>query len=163
MDISKFIDPENKTHEKMVELLKGIPVRDAIYQAMKARENAYVPYSNYAVGAALILPDGKAVKGCNIENATYGATNCAERTAFFKAVSEGHKEFKAIAIVGGPKDKEITEFAYPCGICRQIMREFCNPEEFIVIVAKSYSEYMIFLLEDLLPYSFGPDHLEIKE
>lgn len=163
MDIEKYVDPENKTHEKIVELIKNIPVRDAIYQAMKARDKAYVPYSNYAVGAALILPDGKAIKGCNVENASYGITNCAERTAFFKAVSEGYTEFKAIAIVGGPKDGEITDFAYPCGACRQVMREFCNPDEFIVIVAKSYSEYMIFLLEDLIPYSFGPDNLTVTQ
>ncbi|MDE6662962.1 MAG: cytidine deaminase, partial [Lachnospiraceae bacterium] len=97
--------------------------------------------------------------GCNIENAAYSPTNCAERTAFFKAVSEGNREFKAIAIVGGPKGKEITKYAYPCGVCRQVMMEFCRPADFYIIVAKSVAEYEIKTLEALLPDGFGAANL----
>ncbi len=129
---------------------------------MEAREKAYTPYSHYKVGAALLTEDGVIIQGCNIENATYGATNCAERTAFFKAVSEGYKQFSMIAIVGGAENEkagELSDFAYPCGICRQVMREFCSPEDFIVVVARSVSDYKRYTLQELLPESFGPEHL----
>ena len=126
-----------------------------IKEALKARENSYAPYSHFAVGAAVLTKDGQVYTGCNIENASYGATNCAERTAIFKAVSEGHKEFVKIAIVGGKKGEEITEYAYPCGVCRQVMAEFCNPVHMQIIVAKSETEYIEKTMDELLPLSFG--------
>ena len=101
---------------------------------------------------------GKIYRGCNIENSSFGATNCAERTAFFKAVSEGEKDFKKICIVGGPAGAMPVDFAYPCGICRQVMREFCKPD-FEIIVAKSVDDYKVFTLDELLPSSFGPENL----
>ncbi len=129
-----------------------------IKEATDARQRAYAPYSNYKVGAALLTADGKVFTGCNVENASYGATNCAERTAFFKAVSEGYTEFAAIAVVGGENSEEITErfpdYAFPCGVCRQVMKEFCE-NDFEIIVAKSPEDYQKFILADLLPYGFG--------
>ncbi len=127
---------------------------ELIAQALQARTQAYAPYSGYHVGAALLTKGGKIYTGVNIENASYGATNCAERTAFFKAVSEGEREFLAIAIAGGKKDTESEDYAYPCGICRQIMSEFCGPD-FRVIVIKNRAEYEEYTLEELLPHSFG--------
>ena len=108
-----------------------------INAALEARTRAYAPYSHFAVGAAVLTKDGQVYTGCNVENASYGATNCAERTAIFKAVSEGNKEIIKIAIVGGKIGEEITEYAYPCGVCRQVMAEFSNPKELKVLVAKS--------------------------
>ncbi|MBO5209207.1 MAG: cytidine deaminase [Lachnospiraceae bacterium] len=131
-----------------------------IEKALEARQASYSPYSDYQVGAALLTADGEFFTGCNIENAAYSPTNCAERTAFFKAVSEGRKNFDAIAIVGGPKDMEITQYAYPCGVCRQVMMEFCNPETFQIIVAKSTKEYDVKTLKQLLPEGFGAANLE---
>lgn len=132
--------------------------RELIRQALSAREYSYSPYSSYQVGAALLTEDGRVYMGCNIENASYGATNCAERTVFFKAVSEGVRNFKKIAIVGSPKG-EVTQYAFPCGLCRQVMREFCEPSGFQIIVAKSEEDYKVFTLQELLPESFGPDNL----
>lgn len=129
--------------------------QDLIKMALVARENAYAPYSNFAVGAAVLTKDGQVYTGCNIENASYGATNCAERTAIFKAVSEGHTEFTKIAIVGGKAGEDISEFAYPCGVCRQVIAEFCKADEMKIIVAKSQTEFMEKTLEEILPYSFG--------
>lgn len=126
-----------------------------ITMALKARENAYAPYSDFLVGAAVLTKDGEVYTGCNIENASYGATNCAERTAIFKAVSEGHTEFVKVAIVGGKRGEAVTDFAYPCGVCRQVMAEFSKPEDFKVIVAKSTDEYIEKSLDELLPLSFG--------
>lgn len=126
-----------------------------IKAAFKAREHAYAPYSHFAVGAAVLTKDGQVYTGCNIENASYGATNCAERTAIFKAVSDGASEFVKVAIVGGIVGEGITEFAYPCGVCRQVMAEFSNPKELKVLVAKSEEEYLEKTLEELLPNSFG--------
>lgn len=123
--------------------------------ALKARENAYAPYSHFAVGAAVLTKDGQVYTGCNIENASYGATNCAERTAIFKAVSEGHKEFIQIAVVGGKQGEEITEYAYPCGVCRQVIAEFCDTKEMSVLIAKSETDYVEKKLDELLPLSFG--------
>lgn len=134
-------------------------VEQLIDAALSARELSYSPYSHFMVGAALLTKDNRIYTGCNIENAAYSPTNCAERTAFFKAVSEGNTEFKAIAIVGGPKDGELT-WAYPCGVCRQVMAEFCNLNEFIVIAAKSREEYEIYSLDKLFPKSFGKSQLE---
>ena len=127
-------------------------------EAILAKENAYVPYSHFRVGAALLTKSGKIYRGCNIENAAYTPTNCAERTAFFKAVSEGEREFQAICIVGG-QDGILREYAAPCGVCRQVMMEFCNPHTFQIILATSREQYEIFTLEELLPKGFGPDNL----
>lgn len=132
---------------------------ELIKLAFEAREKSYSPYSNFSVGAALLTQDGTVFKGCNIENAAYGPTNCAERTAFFKAISDGYMKFDKICIVGGRKDSKEIDYAYPCGVCRQVMMEFCNPEEFIVIVAKSETEYKKYVLKELLPDGFGPASL----
>ena len=133
--------------------------KELIMAALQARKLAYAPYSGFLVGAAIYTKDGKVFSGCNIENASYGATNCAERTAAFKAVSEGSREFLAIAIVGSG-DEEIKDYAFPCGVCRQVLREFCNPDDMIIIVAKSTEEYRKFTLSELLPESFGPEKLK---
>ena len=113
----------------------------------------------FHVGAVLLAKNGTYYTGCNIENAAYTPTNCAERTAFFKAVSEGMRDFQAICIVGG-KDGVPTEYAAPCGVCRQVMMEFCDPETFQIILAVSRDKYDIFTLKELLPFGFGPDNLE---
>lgn len=154
-------DDNEELNDRLVELIRSVPVRDLISAALLARENAYAPYSEYAVGAAVVAKTGQTFTGCNIENASYGGTNCAERTAIFKAVSEGYRSFKAIAIAGGPAGKKTEQFAHPCGICRQVMREFADPEEFIVIVAKSETDYKVYLLKELLPESFGPEALTV--
>lgn len=119
---------------------------------------SYTPYSGFKVGAALLAKNGSVYTGCNIENAAYTPTNCAERTAFFKAVSEGVKEFDAICIVGG-KDGVLTEYAPPCGVCRQVMMEFCDPETFKIILAVDKEHYDIFTLKEILPLGFGPLNL----
>lgn len=129
-----------------------------IKEALLARDMSYSPYSGFSVGAALLAKNGRIYRGCNIENSSYTPTNCAERTAFFKAVSEGVKEFEGIAIVGG-KQGEITDYCAPCGVCRQVMMEFCNPKEFKIILAKSEAEYKELTLEQMLPFGFGPNEL----
>lgn len=121
--------------------------------AMEARGKSYCPYSGFAVGAALKTKEGKIYQGCNIENAAFTPTNCAERTAFFKAVSEGEKEFCRIAIVGGKKDG-VLELTSPCGVCLQVMQEFCDPDAFEVILATAEEKYEILKLRQLLPYGF---------
>lgn len=133
-------------------------VQKMIALAMEQLNYSYAPYSNFKVGAALLTKAGKLYTGCNIENAAYTPTNCAERTAFFKAVSEGEREFQAICIVGG-KDGVLTEYAAPCGVCRQVMMEFCNPETFQIILATGREQYEIFTLKEMLPLGFGPDNL----
>ena len=133
--------------------------KELVSLALKAREMSYSPYSNFAVGAALLTKSGKVYLGCNIENASYTPTNCAERTAFFKAVSEGEREFSKIAIVGGKVGEKIEKYAYPCGVCRQVMREFCDVETFEVISALNEDVYQKNLLKELLPYGFGPENL----
>lgn len=132
--------------------------KELIRLALEARKMAYAPYSQYKVGAALLTGNGKVYLGCNIENAAFSATNCAERTAFFKAVSEGERNFTAIAIVGG-KGEEPDDFAYPCGVCRQVMMEFCNPKTFRVISAVTEDNYIDKTLEEMLPCGFGPSNL----
>ena len=128
---------------------------ELIKLAVEARKMSYSPYSGFAVGAALLCADGSVYKGCNIENSAFTPTNCAERTAFFKAVSEGKRDFVKIAVVGGISDKSETEnYCPPCGVCRQVMKEFCT-NDFEIIVAKSTEDYKKFLLADLLPYGFG--------
>lgn len=132
--------------------------KNLIRDAMDGLKNAYTPYSHFKVGAALLTKKQKVYKGCNIENAAYGPTNCAERTALFKAISEGERDFSAIAIVGG-KNGLISEYCPPCGVCRQVLREFVDPKNFLVILARSEEDYVAFLLEELLPLSFGPENL----
>ena len=127
--------------------------------AQAARDNAYAPYSKFKVGAAVETVDGEIFTGCNIENAAYTPTNCAERTAFFKAVSEGVRDFEAICIVGG-KNQKPTGYTAPCGVCRQVMMEFCNPKTFKIILAIDRENYRIYTLEDMLPQGFGPANLE---
>ena len=131
-----------------------------IDEAFAARRMAYTPYSHFQVGAALLAADGRIYRGCNIENAAYTPTNCAERTAFFKAVSEGEREFTAIAIVGGAED--VTEFDWcaPCGVCRQVMEEFCDERTFEIVLARSAEEYEVYTLGELLPKGFGPHNLQ---
>lgn len=126
---------------------------ELIKKAFEVRENAYVPYSHFKVGAALLTTSGKVYTGCNVESASYGGTNCAERTALFKAVSEGEKDYKAIAVVGDP-----TTYTFPCGICRQVLVEFGTDLE--VIVARTENDYQVFTLEELLPHSFTPKDLD---
>lgn len=128
-------------------------------EAVKAREKAYAPYSQFLVGAALLTKDGTLYTGCNIENAAYTPSNCAERTAFFKAVSEGEREFLAIAIVAGPKDQALQMTA-PCGVCRQVMGEFCDPKKFHIIMGTSTEHLTELSLAELFPYQFGVGDLE---
>lgn len=128
-------------------------------EAKKARLKAYTPYSNFKVGAALLTKSGKVYLGCNIENATYTPTICAERTAFFKAVSEGEREFEKIAIVGAKDGKDANEMCAPCGVCRQVMMEFCNPKEFQVILADGENTCRVMNLEELLPCGFSSANL----
>lgn len=119
---------------------------------------SYSPYSGFKVGASLLTADGRIYTGCNIENAAYTPTNCAERTAVFKAVSEGVLNFKAIAVIGG-KSEEPDSYAAPCGVCRQVLREFVDPETFVVLIAKNTQDYRECTLAELLPESFGPENL----
>ena len=127
--------------------------------AIEAREHAYVPYSSFAVGAALLTKDGKVYQGCNIENSSYGATNCAERTAFFTAVYQGERDFEAIAIVGGKAGEPVSELCAPCGICRQVMREFCK-DDFKIFLSKGDGTILETTLTNLLPLSFSKEDLE---
>ena len=133
-------------------------IQNLIRIAADARKSAYAPYSQFTVGAALLGADAKIYTGCNIENAAFTPGNCAERTAIFKAVSEGVRDFQAICIVGG-KDGVLTEYAAPCGVCRQVMMEFCDPETFQIILAVDKEKYEIFTLNELLPLGFGPSNL----
>ena len=139
--------------------MKDIQIQELIQKAKEQLAFSYTPYSHFKVGAALLAKDGRIYTGCNIENAAYTPTNCAERTAFFKAVSEGVREFIAICIVGGPEG-ELRDYTPPCGVCRQVMMEFCSPRNFEIILAKSEEDYRIYKLEELLPLGFGPGNLE---
>ena len=123
-------------------------------EAVLAKENAYVPYSHFRVGAALLTTGGVIYRGCNIENAAYSPTNCAERTAIFKAVSEGERSFAAIAIAGDTHD-----YLYPCGVCRQVLMEFCDPKTFEIILVKNERELKSFTLEALYPGGFSAEDL----
>ena len=134
---------------------------ELIRKAMAQLDYAYAPYSDFRVGAALLCGDGRIFTGCNIENSAFGPSNCAERTAIFKAVSEGFRDFEAIAIVGG-KHGVIRDYCAPCGVCRQVMTEFCEPERFRIIMAKSPEDYQICTLAELLPRAFSPKSLEVK-
>lgn len=138
---------DKKTIEKLIDT------------ALAQLDFSYAPYSGFNVGAALLAKNQAVYTGCNIENAAYTPTNCAERTAFFKAVSEGVRDFEAICIVGG-KNQKATGYTAPCGVCRQVMMEFCNPKTFKIILAIDMENYRIFTLEDMLPQGFGPANLE---
>ena len=133
-------------------------MKEYIDLAIKACDNCHAPYSNYYVGACLVCKDDTCFTGCNIENASYPAGNCAERTAFFKAVSEGVREFEAIAIVGG-KNGVLAEYTAPCGVCRQVMMEFCDPKTFMIIMAAEGEPNRIMTLEEMFPMGFGPGNL----
>ncbi len=133
--------------------------KELIKQAIAAMQTAYAPYSHFRVGAALLTRSGRIYQGGNIENAAYTPTNCAERTAFFKAVSDGEREFAAICVVGG-KDGVLTEYTPPCGVCRQVMMEFCDPESFLIILAMNENTYQEYTLKQLLPEGFGPKNLQ---
>ena len=133
-------------------------ISEMIELAMQARTKAYAPYSNFQVGACVKMENGSYYTGCNIENASYGATNCAERTAVFKAVSEGVMEFDAICVVGG-MNKIMKEYAAPCGVCRQVMMEFAE-QGCVIVVAKNKQEYRMYSVEELLPETF---HLNKEE
>lgn len=133
-------------------------IQELIEKAIGMMDYSYVPYSHFHVGAALLAKNGKVYGGCNIENAGYTPSNCAERTAFFKAVSEGVMEFDAICVVGG-MNKIMKEYAAPCGVCRQVMMEFCNPKTFRILTAKSADDFTSFTLEEILPHGFGPEDL----
>lgn len=130
-------------------------IENLITTALKMRKRAYCPYSGYSVGAALLTKSGKIYGGCNIENAAYPDTVCGERTAIFKAISEGECAFVAIAVAGG-RSETPEGYSVPCGSCRQVMNEFCDPDDFTIVVAKSTEEYKVFTLRDLLPESFSP-------
>ena len=138
--------------------MEQVMVEKLIDTAIEQLKFSYTPYSNFKVGAALLTKSGKIYTGCNIENASYTPTNCAERTAFFKAVSEGVRDFQAICIVGG-KDGKLTEYTAPCGVCRQVMMEFCNPKTFQIILAVDKERYEIYTLEELMPLGGGPLNL----
>lgn len=135
--------------------------KELILQAFAARERAYTPYSHFQVGAALLTREGKIYLGCNIENAAYGPSNCAERTAFFGALSEGERQFAAIAVVGAPEGTKKERFSacWPCGVCRQVMREFCMPD-FKILTFSGEEGIAACTLEELLPHAFGPQMLE---
>ena len=141
--------------------MEQVMVEKLIDTAIEQLKFSYTPYSNFKVGAALLTKSGKIYTGCNIENASYTPTNCAERTAFFKAVSEGVRDFQAICIVGG-KNGKLTEYTAPCGVCRQVMMEFCDYETFPIILGTSPKDYKIMTLKEILPLGFGPKNLNIE-
>ena len=148
--------------ERMAALRTKLPAEEMISQAFSAMAKAYAPYSGFKVGAALLTADGIIYQGCNIENAAYTPSNCAERTAFFKAVSEGVREFTAICIVGG-KDGVPEGLTAPCGVCRQVMMEFCDPERFRIVLGKGDLSFREYTLKELLPLGFAGDGVERKE
>ncbi len=132
--------------------------KNLVKEAFGAMQNAYAPYSGYKVGAALLAASGKIYTGCNIENASFSPTNCAERTAFFTAICAGEREFQKIAVVGG-KDGCVNGLFMPCGVCRQVMAEFCNGD-FEILVAKSENDFSTFTLSEILPYGFSKNDLK---
>lgn len=137
-----------------------VDTKELVRTALTARALAYTPYSHFSVGAALLTESGKVYTGCNIECASYSASNCAERTAFFKAVSNGERKFTAIAIVGGKSGAPVTSICPPCGICRQVMMEFCDPKTFQVVLASGNETWKVLKLDELMPMGFGPKNLK---
>lgn len=136
-------------------------ILELIRLAYEAQKHSYSPYSHFATGAALLSSGGQVFQGCNVENAAYSPTICAERTAFFQAVCQGVREFEKIAVVGGYPGRT-GDYCAPCGVCRQVMQEFCDPERFEIILARDLEDYKVFLLKDLLPEGFGPENLKSK-
>ena len=136
-------------------------VNNLILEANAARDYAYAPYSDFRVGAALLTKSGKIYRGCNVENVAYSPTNCAERTAFFKAVSEGEREFEAIAIVGGAGEalENTSKVCAPCGVCLQVMTEFCEASTFKIILSAGQGQHEEYRLKELLPLGFSKDSL----
>lgn len=128
--------------------------KELIIKALEAREKAYCPYSNFKVGAAVLFEDGRIYTGCNIENASFGGTNCAERTAIFKGVYEGNRTIKALAVVG-----DVTAYTYPCGICRQVIAEFVEDKDTPIIIIKNEDEYLVKTFEEILPGVFSKKDL----
>lgn len=133
---------------------------ELILEAKKARTHAYAPYSHHSVGAALLTKSGKIYHGCNIENAGFSPTICAERNAFFKAVYDGEREFDRIAVIGGLEGTDENAPCAPCGVCRQVMMEFCDPETFKIILANGPDAQLEMTLKELLPLGFGPSNIE---
>ncbi len=134
--------------------------KELVRMALEARTFAYAPYSGFRVGAALLAEDGRIFTGCNVENAAYGPSNCAERTAVFKAVSEGARSFTAIAVAGGAGEDAPDRYTAPCGVCRQVLMEFCAPERFLVLLGKGDLTWEEYTLAELLPVSFSPQNLQ---
>lgn len=130
-----------------------------LLEAKKARSKAYTPYSGHKVGAALLTKSGRIYHGCNIENAGFSPTVCAERTAFFRAIYDGERDFEKIAVVGAIDDDKVDNLCAPCGVCRQVMMEFCDPDTFKIVMANGQDQCVEILLKDLLPYGFGPSNL----
>ena len=128
--------------------------KELLHEAVEARKKTYSPYSGFGVGAALLTKDGMVYTGCNIENSAFTPTCCAERTAFFKAVSEGKREFVRIAVAGGYMGKPLERIV-PCGVCLQVMMEFCDPQKFELVLALSEEDYEVRRLAELLPYGFS--------
>ena len=133
-----------------------IDYKELMHLAQEARKHSYSPYSHFRVGAALLAKSGKIYTGCNVENASFSATNCAERTAIFKAVSEGERDFSALAIVGG-REGETAPFCAPCGVCRQVISEFC-PKDFAIVLGNE-ENFKVYTLDELLPLSFSDKDL----
>ncbi len=133
--------------------------KELVKAALEARKLSYAPYSHFRVGAALLAKSGKIYTGCNIENAAYTPSNCAERTAFFKAVSEGEHDFTAIAITGGRENAAHLQICAPCGVCRQVMEEFCDEETFEIILGTDADDMQVYTLKELLPLGFGVSNL----
>lgn len=130
-------------------------VQELVNKALDAREKAYCPYSNFKVGAAVLFEDGNIYTGCNIENASFGGTNCAERTAIFKGVYEGNREIKGLAVVG-----DINGYTYPCGICRQVIAEFVKDTSIPIVIVKNKDEYIVKTFEEILPGVFSKKDLQ---
>ena len=138
--------------------MKDFNREELIRRALEQQKTAYAPYSGFEVSAAVLAESGEIYTGVNVENASYPAGICAERNAIFHAAACGERKIRAIAVVGGPKGRN-KEICAPCGICRQVMREFCHPKEMTVLLARTPEEYREMTLEDLLPVSFGPEDL----
>ena len=133
--------------------------RRLVELAFEAREHAYAPYSHWTVGTALLCADGSIYQGCNIENAAYSPSHCAERTAFVRALYDGQRDFEAIAVVGGPEGCDAPDFCAPCGVCRQVMMEFCDPATFRIVMGRTGAEPKVALFGELFPEGFGPANL----
>lgn len=145
-----------KTEHAITHVTKDMK-KKLVAEALLARKNSYSPYSKFAVGAALLCKNGKIYRGTNVENAAYGLTVCAERSAILTAVTKGEREFAAIAVVGGPAGQPATELCAPCGSCRQVMAEFAKPADFMVILGKEGNDYTEHTLAEMLPYAFGEE------